>query len=733
MLQGDGYFSASHTENYYSTDNESIFHTKILHSSDSGADISEQNFIEKRLESIEKRNYKTDAIKECESNDASPTTDTSSKHCNLGRNNSLPELFANDEILSGWEKYWAKNGEALIWASWIERYSDYINPEYLPPKETTADSDELAAVASTTTAPSTSQDIQKSSKFSFEPHDVDMVSSRDNNNLKETAPATCSPARNIKAELMGEGWTPLSPLSIDESSYRNPKPATQTENDTLLSPRCESVTSSIPFTLDSMTNVTHMTISSYDFCSSRVSSESSISSVSSESSYSDTDDDGDEEEISKYDHPTIREDKTALLNPTEENALDVDQYWQMLWQKHFQEQYANTYQEFVNAHKLLQEEMSSSFHSETGGYLGKNMKSKGNKRRRGNRGRKRQESLQKMVANLNLVTKQGIFGQKYQQKTTLKTQESQKNQDKMKNSLKTQENGQVMDSDGKQKETQTKSEKNVPVSSGGDSENVLMNSLGLPTSFGRQMLSKRDNNDDDEKETRKNRSSNLKRTHESDPEESNLEKIKSNFEMMGFYFGDQDNTSGITSGDIVYRKKHVRLHNRMLKMNFQQNLKPKHIYFDEDGNEISDTTNEGEGVSAAHVIHSSSDEDIPPSVIPSRINSINFTQQLSSDANADESGKLEINLNSSIDQENESNCVEEPTNFDDDIPMTNAKKEKKKKRKSKFSSNIPAEIACDKSLKKFWYKRFSLFSKYDLGIKLDRGECLFYSDCNNIS
>lgn len=31
----------------------------------------------------------------------------------------------------GWEAYWTKHGERLIWESWIQRYGDYIDPNYL--------------------------------------------------------------------------------------------------------------------------------------------------------------------------------------------------------------------------------------------------------------------------------------------------------------------------------------------------------------------------------------------------------------------------------------------------------------------------------------------------------------------------------------------------------------------------------------------------------------------------
>ncbi|XP_058827251.1 trimethylguanosine synthase-like [Topomyia yanbarensis] len=34
--------------------------------------------------------------------------------------------------------------------------------------------------------------------------------------------------------------------------------------------------------------------------------------------------------------------------------------------------------------------------------------------------------------------------------------------------------------------------------------------------------------------------------------------------------------------------------------------------------------------------------------------------------------------------------------------------------------NFPPEIAKDKSLRKYWYKRFSLFTRFDAGVRLDR-------------
>lgn len=57
-----------------------------------------------------------------------------------------------------------------------------------------------------------------------------------------------------------------------------------------------------------------------------------------------------------------------------------------------------------------------------------------------------------------------------------------------------------------------------------------------------------------------------------------------------------------------------------------------------------------------------------------------------------------------------------------DDSVIKGKKEKKKRRKApkKLPTGIPAELAQDPALIKFWYKRYSLFSKFDQGIKLDQ-------------
>ncbi|CAO1433558.1 unnamed protein product [Diamesa hyperborea] len=693
--EGDGdanscYFSASasHTDNYCSTDeHENIFHSKLLHSSDSGADISEQNLLEKHLENINdqyhKRNSKANVEEENLKEDEEP------REYHHERNNSLPELFGDDEFVSGWEKYWAKNGERLIWASWIEKYSDYINPEYLPGGSCVEIDESSAGLCQN----------NLNSVFTFEPQDMEMSQEP----VVETSIviSSCSPAPISFSELLGEGWNPLSPASTaDGVAPKNRTEVAQSsqENYNLLSPRCESVNSRITLgTTDSMTNVTRMTISSYDFCSSRVTSESSNVTSESNSSVSSF------SESEESDNPLttrmtmISKDNLLQTDESELNeeipeasTTDVDQHWASLWQSHFQEQYVKYYQEFMEAHRNLQSEMSNSFKSDSG-FLS-NDHSKFKKRKRSIR-KKNPESLQKLVANLNLT---------------------RKNQDA------------PIDGDAPNDSQNDTTVDTAPeVDQTDPNEAAMMASLGLPTAFSSNRLQSSKRGGDDE-EPPEDRPVTLKRSHESDTEEPFVDRIKATFELMGFAFDDKNciidgNTATTTAGDIVYRKKHVRLHNRMLKMMpTNTSNKPKHSFFDDDGNEISSDSTKVEN----ELVHTSSDDEdaIPPPT--ARIN-IPFTSQLSSDANPSEENECrlietnEVNINLSIDQENDPNCVEEDvvTLFDQ---QPNVRKEKKKKRKNKFASSIPAEIANDKTLKKYWYKRFSLFSMFDQGIRLDR-------------
>lgn len=353
--------SASHTDNNCSTDEHDPLIPNIgLHSSDSGADTEYQVTSRyKRYTSISKET-------------------TPDENFPIERNNSLPDAFGSADMIQPWEKFWSDNGERLIWASWIEKFSDYINPEY-----TKFNNEE----------PSTSN---TKSKFNFDP--IDEIEKRVLQPKTEIIISSCSPAAN-SGDMIADGWNPLSP---DDSSWNIKRPIS-IDADHLLSPRCESVTSSIPLTIgttDSMTNVTHMTISSYDFGSGLISSVSSV--LSESNSSADILSSSTDSSTSSSQPIEGGDDAKELLLAEEDVAMDSDQHWQILWQKHFQEQYAKQYKSFMAAHELEHCSLSCSFQSESMTFNDTPTSTrKLSKHRKRNR-KFVSENLPALVSNLNL-------------------------------------------------------------------------------------------------------------------------------------------------------------------------------------------------------------------------------------------------------------------------------------------------------------------------------------------
>lgn len=61
-----------------------------------------------------------------------------------------------------------------------------------------------------------------------------------------------------------------------------------------------------------------------------------------------------------------------------------------------------------------------------------------------------------------------------------------------------------------------------------------------------------------------------------------------------------------------------------------------------------------------------------------------------------------------------------------ELSMTDGKKSKKKKGKRGRKQQVPAEMAAEPDLAKYWAQRYRLFSRFDEGIRLDRGQPALY-------
>lgn len=560
--------SASHTDNYCTTDE---------HERDSGADISEYHALASTSRERFRRTHRDDTSKSSTSGERE-------------RNNSLPEIFEDEKELSeSWEKYWSQNGERLIWSSWIEKYSDFMstNPNFNDEQEELDGKDD---------------EIQSSTND--EP-----VQSVNEGNETAIVVCTCSPG--------------ASSIAINEEAM-NSDGAFKDMMDSLAIPRCDSVSSSIPLTIgttDSMTNVTQITLSSYGFCSSRITSETSDtpSSHSPPSNF----EDGEETKI-------------ELINDED----TFDQQWQVLWQEHFQEQYTINYHKFIDEHKPLKTfSLSKSFHQDE---------------------------------------KPSLFS------------DPPKNDD--------------MEYEFDNLEIQKMSE------------------MGLPTSFGNKFGK-----------------SQFKHTSPKPSEEIPItDRVKAAFTLMGYAFQNMDlpqNATATTNGHVVYRKRNIRLHNNMLK------LKKKRIDIDNTVRDeallsiIADTSSDEAETPMPNLnlikldSIDASTKDIPD-IVKTEINQfcsenstknpsgLTLDDKQSKNTKGEATLKYEAVVNTKI--EENAQITQDETIVTGAIAKSNSKKSKKKRRQNKLLAGLPAEIANDRTLYKYWCKRFSLFSLFDAGIKLDR-------------
>lgn len=368
------YCSASHTDNNYSTDEHDSVRDSShrpqaapltqklgLHQSDSGADLSEYHDYHEAKgirdllgscnskaddEGAERKGVFRNKYREDDKEESLEFFENNFKigdeKLSLGskisrqinQDDDIIEIKRNSsnyrsELELLWGKFWSKNGEQLIWASWIEKYADYINPEYMQnnasetretfPEQNTCfpnqahkdceiNRSNFEGIFSKTTN-------QKCSESSFPFQETTQVTVNDNeadDNRKKLG------NREISPEI-GDGWNPLSPFSFEEGYNLT----SNTEDERLIAKsRCSSVGESIAntnATTDSMTDVTKMTITSSSFDSNSIQSSSLFSSTTS----------------------SIESNITSSSSEmeAEPGMEEVDKYWQQLWKEHFQEQY----------------------------------------------------------------------------------------------------------------------------------------------------------------------------------------------------------------------------------------------------------------------------------------------------------------------------------------------------------------------------------------------------------
>lgn len=270
------YCSASH----YSTDeHDSLRESSVLHHSDSGADLSE---------------------------------------CSRDLD---------------WEKYWNANGERLIWESWISKYGDHMDPNYVHTLNEANQGEETSFFIQV------NEENKTPNKTSFSGLlDDYKENNSDFNNIVQKKEDIILPPKiciEDEEELYRRRLSDISE-SIKSESVKSEGSNYDEEDRLRLSGESRCSGSSVPLTAttDSMTNVTRMTSS----CDSSYGAEDSSA-------------------------------RSSSLLSSSDSASSADQQWQMwqqVWLEHFNEQYLVHYQAFTERHHhkndvVMEEETENKF------------------------------------------------------------------------------------------------------------------------------------------------------------------------------------------------------------------------------------------------------------------------------------------------------------------------------------------------------------------------------------
>ncbi|CAH2039865.1 unnamed protein product, partial [Iphiclides podalirius] len=690
------YCSASHTDNYCSTDEHDPqlqgITSNALQPSDSGADLTYQDCHSDYInhDKIEKMDQDFDT--------------------------QVTEICENYHSEDSWDKFWAVNGERIIWASWIKKYSDYINPSYLD------DNNDLLLDENNT------PQQQSNDRIYQEQNEMQNTEDTDDNirERKYSYDSKINPYRRSKPSEKGDKIDKSSDSTYSNEDAWLPlsRKRSCSEHERIVSPRTFAGT-------DSMTNVTKITLSSCDVTSDHISSESTSPDVYSVSSSPSEDQSNDQTRIAN-----INVDENF---DQESEEMDTEQYWQFLWKKHFGEQYALHYANYIESHasNTIKEDKTIGSSPNIDIVPEKKVIEVDLENSEGNS----QEmpsviEVQEQVDKIKLddkVSKPKKRNKKTSSKYIGSVGVLLQNLLKEQQQKETESNEVVEGNEGNDKKEANEGVTNTVLdnaNTGVSNNQTRINNSNLHNySY--------DDGDDDPPEERP---VSLKRSHEIDEAEVSSEKIKATFEIMGFCL----NSDNMPKGQLVYRKRVGRLR----PPRYKKFGESKKTYFDDDGNAYQghESQEEKEMQTDNDCLEAQSDKGTVNHDLKKKDN-IEATEN----TNFDVQNKVtdEDPANQDVDIVLEASSVALPPDFDNsfsDSPDNNdgetkcdeelivplqidqIKRRRRPKRYSKFeasgeaidTSDIPPELVGEPKMMKYWKKRHSLFHRFDEGIKLDR-------------
>ncbi|NWU81169.1 TGS1 synthase, partial [Onychorhynchus coronatus] len=283
---------------------------------------------------------------------------------------------------------------------------------------------------------------------------------------------------------------------------------------------------------------------------------------------------------------------------------------------------------------------------------------------------------------------------------------------------------------------------NKSVNQSGSQESCSLNSNE------KEQLLLHDRDEDEDEEPPEYRHVKVKRSHELDVDENPVEDPEETCSVLGFKCGTGQKYGGIpdfTHRSVQYLEKKAKLKSKYLDMRKPRKSKNTHIFFTEESEmtckksktlkkvvemflkrvskpeeeatsqtaipqgksetlSVSSSDSEGqEGLTATQTVTLDAENKKPPS---------------SSAACTEPGGSnLEEEAQVAAASGSDEQSAVGPESVDEKITT---KKKKRRKRNKITLRSIPAEIAADPELVKYWAQRYRLFSRFDEGIKLDR-------------
>ncbi|NXC19978.1 TGS1 synthase, partial [Corythaeola cristata] len=238
----------------------------------------------------------------------------------------------------------------------------------------------------------------------------------------------------------------------------------------------------------------------------------------------------------------------------------------------------------------------------------------------------------------------------------------------------------------------------------------------------------------------------LRHSHELDVDENPMEDPEETCSVLGFKHGTGQKYDGIpdfTHRSVQYLEKKAKLKSKFLDMRKPRKSKNTHIFFTEEcetsckknktlkkveeflkrvnkpeEEATSETVSYQGKVEASSASSDSEDQESVPATQAVTLNAENQKPPSSSAASVEPGGSNheEEAQDAAASDSDGRGCLPAV-----DEKITAKKKERKRRRRRKIALRaIPAEIAADPELVKYWAQRYRLFSRFDEGIKLDR-------------